>query len=291
MTVDYRRELSYVWKQYNAYYDTIGEEVIWFPFDTVDSRYDDVYDEGNKTYKTGIRMPALWVDQIEDPEQYTGEGRRPTKRLRFAVSARSLQERGVPVFDAHGRRMYDVPPVAPDPDQYGRPESPWLDDRLNDIVFYDGRFWAVSDFQLRGRAKEFNQIVGVSALEIDPRDENLWDLFPWNTPWGDPATRYDDFEVLDLVALAGDNLTARINFDADLTGSTWLATVDSATGSTLLEFDVDEMGLSSGEISLNLPAESVDILSAGVSYRWKLVQQFPGEADNVVVRGSFKVTD
>lgn len=185
MTVDYRRETAYVWKQYNAFYATVGEEVIWFPFDTDGSRYDDVYDEGFKTYKTGIRMPVLWVDQIEDTEQYSAEGRRPTKRLRFAVSFRTLQERGVPVFDAHGRRIYDDPPAAPD--QYGRPESPWLDDRVNDAVFYDGRFFAISDFQIRGRAKEMDQVVGVSAIEVDPRDENLWDLFPWNTPWSNPT--------------------------------------------------------------------------------------------------------
>ena len=291
MTVDYRREVAYVWKQYNAFYATIGEEVIWFPFDTVESRYDDIYDEGSKTYKTGIRMPALWVDQVEDPEQYSAEGRRPTKRLRFAVSARSLQERGVATFDAHGRRMYDVPPVAPSPAQYGRPDSPWLDDRLNDVVFYDGRFFAVSDFQIRGRAKEMDLIIGVAALEVDMRDEGIWDQFPWNTPWGDPATRYDEFETLDLVALAGDNLTAQVHFDADLTGSTWLATVDSPGGLTLLEFEVDEMGLPAGEIILNLSAEDVDTLSVGMAYRWKLVQQFSGEADNCVMRGSFKVVD
>lgn len=291
MTVDYRREVAYVWKQFNAFYATIGEEVVWFPFDTVESRYDDIYDEGAKTYRTGIRMPALWVDQIEDPEQYSAEGRRPTKRLRFAVSARSLQERGVATFDSHGRRMYDVPPVPPDPSQLGRPESPWLDDRLNDVVFYDGRFFAVSDFQIRGRAKEMDLIIGVSAIEIDPRDENLWDLFPWNTPWGDPATNYDDFETLDLVARASDDLTAEIHFDADLTGSTWVATVDTASGTVLAAFGVDVSGQSSGDLVLSLSPEVVDTLSTGTKYRWKLVQQFPGEPDNVVVRGVFKVID
>ena len=188
MTVDPRRELAYVWKQYNAYYDIVGEEVVWFKFDTIQTRYDDIYDEGMRTYKTGIRIPAMWVDQIEDPEQYSAEGRRPTKRLRFAVSSRSLQERGIPVFDAHGRRIYDEPPTKPDPAQDGRPASPWLDDRLNDIVFYDGRFWAISDFQVRGRAKEQDMVIGVSSIEIDPRDENIWDLFPMNTPWGTPKT-------------------------------------------------------------------------------------------------------
>ena len=289
MTVDYRREVAYVWKQYNAFYATIGEEVIWFPFDTVESRYDDIYDEGSKTYKTGIRMPALWVDQVEDPEQYSAEGRRPTKRLRFAVSARSLQERGVATLDAHGRRMYDVPPVAPNPAQYGRPDSPWLDDRLNDVVFYDGRFFAVSDFQIRGRAKEMDLIIGVAALEVDMRDEGIWDQFPWNTPWGDPATRYDEFETLDLVASTAAPLVVELDVAADLGGSSWTADVSLPGGAVVAEFDVDTSNESDGKVLLTLSLGSIATLSTGTAYVWRLVQHFDSQPDNRIVRGSLTV--
>ena len=291
MTVDYRREVAYVWKQYNAFYATIGEEVIWFPFDTVESRYDDIYDEGSKTYKTGIRMPALWVDQVEDPEQYSAEGRRPTKRLRFAVSARSLQERGVATLDAHGRRMYDVPPVAPNPAQYGRPDSPWLDDRLNDVVFYDGRFFAVSDFQIRGRAKEMDLIIGVAALEVDMRDEGIWDQFPWNTPWGDPATRYDEFETLNLIAKRGTPLVAEVSLHADLSGSSWVAAVAEPGKADTVQFSVDTSEQAAGTLVLTLPDNLIDNLFTGTAYVWRLVQQVAGEPDNVLMRGSLTVED
>lgn len=179
MPIDTRREVSQIWRQYSRYQEDIGETLVWFKFDVDESAYDDIYDEGSRTYQRGLLVPILWVDQIEDPEQYSAQGRRPTQRQRFAVSARTLSERGIGVLEAHGNRFHDVEPAPPD-DQWGRPSSPWLDDRLNDICYYDGRFYSIADFQIRGRAKGLDTIIGVAGIEHDPYDEHIFDLFPWN---------------------------------------------------------------------------------------------------------------
>ena len=164
--VDTRREVNHVFKELSRYQNKIGEAVIWFKFD-VDSSYDRVYDEGGKNYLNGIAVPVLWIDQSEAQEAYAAEGRRPTQRIRFACSARAINEAGIDATEAHGGRLWDAKPVG----------KPWWDDRLNDILYYDGRFYEVSDFQISGRARQ-DVIVGVSGIETQPEDDRIFDLFP-----------------------------------------------------------------------------------------------------------------
>lgn len=173
MPIDTRREMNRMWREFGRFHRVIGERLIWFKFDTTGSAFHPVYDEGNKQYLKGIKVPILWVDQVEDTEQYTDSGRRPTQRLKFAVSSRSLGECGISTREAHGNRRWDKHPILAD----GSP-APWLDDRNNDIVYYDGRFYGVSNFQIRGRAKGQDVIIGVSGIELDPDDEFIWDKFP-----------------------------------------------------------------------------------------------------------------
>ena len=72
--LDTRREVAHIWREYSRYQRIIGEEVVWFKFDTEGSEYDSVYEEGGRDYERGIRLPILWVDQVEDPEQYQQDG-------------------------------------------------------------------------------------------------------------------------------------------------------------------------------------------------------------------------
>jgi hypothetical protein len=188
MQIDVRREQSYIWRQYNAYGRIMGEDVLWLKFDTEKSRWDDMYDEAGLTYHKPIRVPVLWIDQIEDPEQYSGEGRRPTQRFRCAVSSLTLRQRGIGTTEAHGQGpSYPDRPSAPVPAQYGRPTNTWFDDRLNDLVYFDSRLYAISNFQIRGRTPQGDVIVGVSGLEMQP-DEFLTDSFPelWEPIAGAP---------------------------------------------------------------------------------------------------------
>lgn len=164
--IDTRREAQHVFKELSRYQNKVGEAVIWFKFD-LESSYDDVYDEGGKNYLPGIAVPVLWIDQIEDVETYSAEGRRPTQRIRFACSARTINETGIDATEAHGGRLWDT-----------KPESkPWWDDRLNDIIYYDGRYYEISNFQIKDRMRQ-DIIIGVSGIETQPSDERVFDLFP-----------------------------------------------------------------------------------------------------------------
>lgn len=171
MTIDMRREAAHIFKQMDRMQSVVGEAIVWFLFDLTSS-YDRVYDEGNLNYHKGVLVPVLWIDQVEDVVNAAPEGRRPTVRLRTAMSARAIYETIGKNTEAHGGRTWDVKPA----------NKNWWDDRGNDVLWYDGRFWQVSNFQIRGRAKELDVVIGVSAIEVQG-DEQLWDLFPANVPF------------------------------------------------------------------------------------------------------------
>lgn len=164
--MDTRRETTHIFKEFGRFHNKIGEAVIWFKFD-LESSYDDVYDETGRNYRAGISVPVLWIDQIEDTENYGAEGRRPTQRIRFACSARSMTEAGVGAQESHGGRLWDTKPSG----------KPWWDDRLNDLIYYDGRYYEISGFNIRGRARQ-DVIIGVTGIETQPGDELVFDLFP-----------------------------------------------------------------------------------------------------------------
>lgn len=178
MAIDPRREAAHISREFTRYQQTMGEAVLWFCFDVQNSQYDTVYDEGYRQYQEARKVPVLWVDQQESAEDYGPEGRRPTQRLRFAVGARALWECGISVTEAHGNRVYDQ--------QY----SPsWKDDRLNDLVYYDGRFYEISNFQIRGRLQTEDVVIGVSCIESKTADEMNLDTVPSSWFPVAPATK------------------------------------------------------------------------------------------------------
>jgi hypothetical protein len=165
--MDTRREVREIWRHFGRYQDDIGEACIYFKFDADTSKYDDVYDEGFRRYEVGIRIPILWVDQSESAEDYSPEGRRPTQRVRLAVSARELHGAGISVTEAHGNRLTD-----------GSPSLVWRYDRVHDVMYYDNRYYEVSAFQIRGRAKGEDVIIGITGIETYPSDDMLFDFQP-----------------------------------------------------------------------------------------------------------------
>jgi hypothetical protein len=167
MALDSRRESNHIQREMARYHNKIGENVIWFEFDADSSQYDHVYDEGGRVYKRGINVPTLWIDQGEAPEQYLPEGRRNVVTLRFSVWARAITEVGIGLQEAHGHRIWDR----------GLIGAKWFDDRLNDIVYYDGRYFEVNNFQIRGRIRE-DTIAGITCTETYPEDEYIWDFPP-----------------------------------------------------------------------------------------------------------------
>jgi hypothetical protein len=165
--MDPRREANHIHREFNKYHKYIGESVLWFQFDTSYSQYDDVYDEAYRSYLPAAKVPVLWVDQQEAAKDYAAEGRRPTQRIRFAVDSKALWECGIQVTEAHGNRISD-----------SSPSTVWREDRLNDLIYYDARFYAISNFQIRGRVQGEDVILGVSGIETFPTDELNMDNVP-----------------------------------------------------------------------------------------------------------------
>lgn len=146
--MDPRRELTHIRKNYRQYHRTIGEFIVWFPYiktGTDGVVYDDIYDEGNyltggKTYETGISVPVLMITETEDTKRAIPEGRQPVQVVNVVMSIEDMSTAGVP-----------------EPFEYQR--------HLNDMFFYDARYYSVSMYRVRGRAKD-DVLVVVEGLEV-----------------------------------------------------------------------------------------------------------------------------
>lgn len=165
--IDTRREALHIEREFTRYQKKVGESVIWFMFDPTTSQYSGTYDEGGRDYQRGINVPVLWIDQIEAPEQYLPEGKRPVQGLRFGVSAKAIYEVGLSDREATGHRVWDT----------GLINGNWFNDRSNDICYYNGRYYEVSNYQIRGRIRE-DVIIGVTCTETYPEDEYTFDFPP-----------------------------------------------------------------------------------------------------------------
>jgi hypothetical protein len=162
-----RREIREIWKHFDRYHRDIGEALIYFRFDADTSNYDRVYDEGFRHYHQGHRMPILWVDQMEAVEDYAPEGRRPTQRIRLAVSSLAMHECGISITEVHGNRLQD-----------SSPSEIWRRDRMHDLFYYDGRYYEISGFQIRGRVQSEDVIIGLTGIETFPADDMILDFPP-----------------------------------------------------------------------------------------------------------------
>jgi hypothetical protein len=165
--MDPRRETRQIWKHFDRYHKDIGESLIYYRFNADDSHYDPVYDEGFRRYHQGVRIAILWVDQTEPVEDYTSEGRRPTQRLRCAVSAIDMFEAGFSVTEVTGNRLQDA-----------AVGDNWRRDRMNDLVWYDSRFFEISAYQIKGRVQGEDVIIGITAIETWPDDDAIFDYIP-----------------------------------------------------------------------------------------------------------------
>lgn len=172
--MDPRREARAIHRHFARYHKDIGESVIWYRFDATRSSYDRVYDEGYRVYHRGIKMPVLWVDQTEAVEDYAPEGRRPTQRVRFAVSSREMFEAGISITEGHFNRLQDNTTAD---------SEIWRTDRVHDIIYYDGRYFEVSAYQIRGRLKGEDVVIGVACIESFPGDDQILDSIPGTEPY------------------------------------------------------------------------------------------------------------
>jgi hypothetical protein len=150
--MDLRQEIERVFDGFSWYQTNLGEVVVWHEYDSENTEYPNVYDEGGRHYTSGVYLPVLWAIITEGRAARTDTGRKPTETLSLAVSARALDESGLS-----------------DPDDYAR--------RLNDVIRYDERLWKVTTFNIRGRIPT-SVIVGITATQIYSDEEMVFDDLP-----------------------------------------------------------------------------------------------------------------
>lgn len=174
--MDVRREVGHIRKHYRHYTRNYGETVVWFEFKPLGSNtstssvYDDVYDEGvggtgGRSYKTGVIVPVLMITEAEDQKRSIPEGRQPVELTNFVASIEDFRDAGVS-----------------EPYEYRR--------HLNDMYLYDGRYFSVVSYRVRGRAHE-DLLVVVEGIEVFINQEMPFDPGPesygvQNLPW--PST-------------------------------------------------------------------------------------------------------
>jgi len=171
--MEVRRELAAIRKHYREYQQKTSEYIVWFEFNPLgtnintQSVYDDVYDEGvvgtgGRKYKTGVTIPVLMVTESEDTKRAIPEGRQPVQVTNVVGSIQDFRDAGI--------------------------EAPYeYQQHLNDMFFYDGRYYSVASYKVRGRAQD-DVLVVVEGIEIYLNQELLFDPGPGsmtvqNLPW------------------------------------------------------------------------------------------------------------
>ena len=171
-----RREAGHIWDTYRRYHRETGEMVVWYelqPFgDTAatDSLYDDVYDEGLSAtgglrYQAGIVLPVVQIQETEDTKRAQADGRYVVQTAIGVASVKDMRDAGI--SDVTEYRTH-----------------------LNDMFFYDGRFYSVTAYRSRGRVKD-ELIIGFEGIERYMDQEFAFDPGPTKITANDyawPAT-------------------------------------------------------------------------------------------------------
>jgi hypothetical protein len=170
--MDVRRELDLINKHFRRHREIASEAVIWYEFlplgsSSAGSIYDDVYDEGvkgagGKSYGPGITLPVMLVSETEDQRRSIPEGRQVVQTIDMFIAIKDMREAGI--------------------------SAPWeYRYHLNDMFVYDGRYYQVFDYKVRGRLKD-DVFVLVQGIEIYinqeyTNDPGLPTLTATNYPW------------------------------------------------------------------------------------------------------------
>lgn len=159
--MDTRVELDLIRKHYREYSRHAGEHVVWYEFlpfgaaaSASGSYFDHVYDEGisgtgGRKYKNGVVVPVLMITETEDQKRSIPEGRQPVEVVNFVASIDEFRRAGIT-----------------DPFEYKQ--------HLNDLFIYDGRYFTVTSYKVRGRARD-DIIIVVEGLEIYMNQEYPFD--------------------------------------------------------------------------------------------------------------------
>jgi hypothetical protein len=171
--MDLRSEANNIRKQYRSYQSYAGESVVWYEHSplanaaSAGSYYDDVYDEGaigggGKSFKTGITVPILMITESEDTKRAIPEGRQPVEIVNLVASVSDFRDAGIETVFEYKQH-------------------------LNDMFLYDGRYFSVMSYRVRGRLRD-DILVVVEGLEVYLNQEMPFDPGPTayavkNYPW------------------------------------------------------------------------------------------------------------
>lgn len=170
--MDVRRELANINKHFRKFRGVAELAIVWYEFTplgaaSVNSMFDDVYDEGirgtgGKKYKDGVTIPVLLASENEDERRAIVDGRKPTQTMSLFITMKDMKDAGI--------------------------TQPWeYRNHLNDMFVYDGRFYNVFSYKVRGviRDEIFILVSGYETfvdeeLVNDPGPGDLGvDAYPW----------------------------------------------------------------------------------------------------------------
>lgn len=161
--VDVRKELSLINKHIRQHNREAGEHVVWFEFLEPDGTSattvrDDVYDMGSpvagegRKYAPGIVIPTIYVDEMEDQFYADQDGRQPIQNIRVVM-----------LFD--------------DAYRAGLSEPHEYQPHLNDMFYFDGRYFKIYTYQVRGRLQN-EVVIAVNGYEVYIDQEMSFDPGP-----------------------------------------------------------------------------------------------------------------
>lgn len=174
--MDIRRELSHIRKHHRFHTRNYGESITYFEYLTATSpasagsQYDDVYDEGiagsgGRKYSSGIVVPVVRVEETEDQKRAIPEGRQPSQTVSVIATIEDFRSAGIS-----------------NPYEY--------QNHLNDMFLYDGRYYGIGTYRVRGRAMD-DILILLEGYEIYINQDMPFDPGPTamnvqNLPW--PST-------------------------------------------------------------------------------------------------------
>lgn len=161
--MELRRETEHIKKNYRAYLRDYGEVISWYEFrpfgDNIvtDSTFSDLYEEGpvmygGRMYENPTTIPVMMVTESEDQKRAIPEGRQPLQIINLVTSLEAFRKAGVS-----------------NPHEY--------QPRLNDMFSYDGRYYSVMAYRVRGRTRD-DLLVVVEGEEVYVDQEMPWDVGP-----------------------------------------------------------------------------------------------------------------
>lgn len=161
--MDVRRELGLIRKQHRHLTRNYGESIVYFEYlpstspASAGSQFDDVYDEGilgsgGRKYGTGIVIPVVRVEETEDQRRAIPEGRQPVQTVQVTATIEDFRNAGVT-----------------SPFEYQR--------HLNDMFLYDGRYYGISNYRVRGRAAD-DVLVLLTGFEVYVNQDMAFDPGP-----------------------------------------------------------------------------------------------------------------